>query len=80
MIVATCRCGAPAVWHYMPMTTRSDVDFCEEHVPRGCSCNINVDGVEDTDELGRLLPCVEYLWCGPTEDQDTHVQSETKET
>jgi hypothetical protein len=31
-------------------------------VHRGCSCNIDADGVEYLDELGRQLPCCEYLY------------------
>lgn len=35
--------------------------YCDEHVPRGCSCNIDPDtDIEDVDEQGRLLPCCEY--------------------
>lgn len=34
-----CDCGKKAVWVYMPgFKTGSDF-FCDEHVPRGCSCN-----------------------------------------
>lgn len=29
------NCQEKAVWHYMP----GDQMMCEEHVPRGCSCN-----------------------------------------
>ncbi len=56
-----CSCGKPAVWLYMPATERKEVNYCDEHVPRGCSCNIDPEtSIEDTDEQGRLLPCVEY--------------------
>ena len=56
-------CGAPAVWSYMPATALPrDRDYCEAHVPsRGCGCLAD-DG---PDELGRLLPCCEYMWIGP---------------
>lgn len=66
-----CDCGAPGVWFYMPMSDQPKPYYCEEHVPRGCSCNIDPDtGVEDTDELGRLLPCCEYYWLGECEAED----------
>lgn len=59
--IACVVCGAPAVWHYEPSGERDDRDFCDEHVSRGCSCNVDPNtGVEDVDEKGRLLPCVEY--------------------
>lgn len=52
-------CKKMAVWYYMP--GREEIYYCDEHVPRGCSCNINPDtDEEDKDELGRLLPCCEY--------------------
>lgn len=56
-----CKCGKPAVWLYMP----GDGQYCDDCVSRGCSCNIDYEtGLEDTDELGRLLPCCEYGWVG----------------
>ena len=52
-----------AVWHYMPMTTRKDIYFCDDCVPRGCSCNIPINSSEEErDEQGRLLPCCEYWY------------------
>lgn len=66
--LAKCSvCGALAVWEYAPADGLGE--YCDEHVPRGCSCNRSYnpesddwDGPEDTDELGRLLPCCEYFW------------------
>lgn len=49
-------CGKRADWSYMP----GDKDYCDKHVPRGCSCNINEDGIEDLDDKGRQLPCCEF--------------------
>jgi hypothetical protein len=53
-----------ATWEYMP---RDFEYYCDDCVPRGCSCNLigDVDdesGIEATDELGRLLPCCEFLY------------------
>jgi hypothetical protein len=57
-------CGKRATWSYMP----GDENFCNNHVPRGCSCNRNEDGSEDLDELGRKQPCCEYNQI----NEDTH--------
>ena len=49
-----------ATWEYMP---RGFEYYCDDCVPRGCSCNLIGDddsGVEATDEQGRLLPCCEF--------------------
>lgn len=65
-------CGGKAVWSYMAGFEH----YCEKHVPRGCSCNMelkegidydspeaeNPDNyIEKLDEKGRRLPCVEYF-------------------
>jgi len=66
---ACATCGKKAEWTYMP----GNFAFCDEHVHRGCSCNRHpIDGnyenldstnwKEETDELGRLLPCCEYWY------------------
>lgn len=34
-----CKCDEMAVWEYMP-TTERDRYYCDEHVPRGCYCNL----------------------------------------
>ena len=49
-------CGKKATWSYMP----SDENYCDDHVPRGCSCNCNEKGAEELDEQGRKKPCCEY--------------------
>jgi len=55
-----CKCKI-AVWTYLP--SEDDRYYCDDCVPRGCSCNIDPEtGIEDTDGLGRLLPCCEYLY------------------
>jgi hypothetical protein len=51
------KCNKLAVWCYMP---RDRVYYCEEHVPRGCSCMTDDDGNPELDEQGRELPCCEY--------------------
>lgn len=59
-----CKCAFKAVWYYAPWTSmkvEEDNYYCEKHVRRGCSCNVDPDtGIEDQDSQGRLLPCCEY--------------------
>jgi hypothetical protein len=63
------KCGALATWIYMPIY--HDYSYCDDCVPRGCSCNFTltddcsfliIDGefIEDLDDKGRKLPCCEY--------------------
>lgn len=53
-------CRKMAVWVYGPDTR---VGYCDAHVSRGCSCNVDeATGIEDRDDLGRLMPCCEYLY------------------
>lgn len=75
-----CDCGDVAVWMYAPGHGEDFNDFyCEKCVPRGCSCqlepvdgdydNLNSDNwVNAVDELGRLLPCVEFFYIGDTDE------------
>lgn len=72
--LAKCQvCGAQAVWELAPADSFGE--FCDEHVPRGCSCNVIYRGPDEEprydeqglpiqeqerDERGRLLPCCEY--------------------
>lgn len=51
-----CHCKI-ARWEYIPHSWRY---YCDDCVPRGCSCNLDDNGVEIRDEQGRLLPCCEY--------------------
>ena len=52
-------CDSKAVWFYMPGKSQ----YCDNCVPRGCSCNIDEEtGEEMVDYDGRLFPCVEYLY------------------
>lgn len=57
-------CCSKAVWFYLPGTSQ----YCDTCVPRGCSCNIDIDGEEHFDTDGRKLPCVEYLYDDGEED------------
>jgi hypothetical protein len=53
------NCPNIAVWWYMP--SDGGGDYCDECVPRGCSCNVDPNtGVEDVDDRGRFYPCCEY--------------------
>lgn len=46
---------------YMP--NDHEALYCDNCVPRGCSCNTDPEtGEDDKDEQGRDLPCVEYLY------------------
>lgn len=58
------KCDKIAVWMYMPASDCIEIQrfLCDNHVSRGCSCNIINDetGEEDVDKFGRLLPCCEY--------------------
>jgi hypothetical protein len=56
-------CGAPAVWQLAPADSYGE--YCDDCVPRGCSCNIIDIGnprarKQHRDKRGRLLPCCEY--------------------
>lgn len=60
---AKCEvCGELAQWEYAPCGSVGE--YCDEHVPRGCSCNAidfeDPNSSEYRDEQGRLLPCIEY--------------------
>ena len=62
---ASCeKCGRMAVWEYMP--SDGDGIFCDDCVPRGCSCNVidwedpSPNPEQHRDDLGRLIPCCEY--------------------
>lgn len=51
------KCKQLAVWSYAPAD--GDGHYCEDHVPRGCSCQL-LDGTMAKDEQGREYPCCEY--------------------
>lgn len=66
---AKCQtCGALAVWELAPADSFGE--YCDDCVPRGCSCNVidyddpRPDAPQHTDEQDRLLPCCEF-WRWP---------------
>lgn len=55
------KCTNIAVWIYMP--TDDGAVYCDNCVPRGCSCNIDfATQEEDLDEIGRKFPCCEFWY------------------
>jgi len=63
------KCRNKAVWLYMPGKDINSDLYCDNCVPRGCSCNIkypddDYDGDDKydqlTDDKGRELPCCEF--------------------
>lgn len=62
MNIKCFKCSKNAMWYYLPSCSRKEEEryFCDDHISRGCSCNIDSSGKEETDDLGRLLPCIEY--------------------
>lgn len=70
--IPCCICSKKAHWSYMP----GKASYCENCVPRGCSCNQELkEGISDLseeasdpanyieklDDFGRKLPCCEYM-------------------
>lgn len=68
-------CKGTAKWLYMPSSnniTDEERWRCDDHVPRGCSCNDEpIDGdysnpdpsnwKSPTDSQGRKFPCIEWF-------------------
>lgn len=59
------KCPKMAVWEYAP--SDGDRAYCEDCVPRGCSCNVidwesedESDANQRRDDEGRIYPCCEY--------------------
>lgn len=50
------KCNNISTWGYMP----SDYNYCDDCVPRGCSCNEDESGNQILGNDGKLLPCCEY--------------------
>jgi hypothetical protein len=44
-----CKCGKIATWLYMP--AEEDWFCCDDCVPRGCSCNVDLKEEFFTDDL-----------------------------
>lgn len=62
---ACCQCSNFAIWWYQPSTDGDDKYryYCDDHIDRGCSCNIEYEtGEQSIDDKGRLLPCCEYYF------------------
>jgi hypothetical protein len=53
-----CECGKKAKWFYAPARKDekiTDIAFCEECVPRGCSCNdYDLEDI-DKEELNNVI-------------------------
>lgn len=49
-------CNKKAVWSYLCGIE----NYCDNCVPRGCTCNHDENGKEELDEQGRKQPCIEY--------------------
>lgn len=84
-------CGKKAKWSYMP----GDENYCDSHVPRGCTCNASLkEGIdpdseeaknpesyiEELDEQGRRYPCCEYLEINEDIHNDPEIQYQGWET
>lgn len=47
-----CDCGEMAVWIYMPSSSNhTNPYYCDNCVPRGCSCNYHWVGKTEYDDL-----------------------------
>lgn len=48
-----CECDKMAVWINMAASREENLFYCDDHVPRGCTCNlcdIDFDGIPEKDE------------------------------
>lgn len=52
-----CDCGKKAVWMYAPSSGKDNPFYCDDCVPRGCSCNHHYLAEDEYDD-------------SPTEDDD----------
>jgi hypothetical protein len=73
-------------WYYMPSTGDNvDYFYCDDCVPRGCSCNQDLkegidyeseeakkpeNWIDMVDDKGRKLPCCEYFWVDNKHDYE----------
>lgn len=53
-----CKCGAPTKWVYGPSNERELKDnfFCDDCVPRGCSCNVVYHLFDEDEKYEDLEP------------------------
>lgn len=56
-----CECGKLAVWTYMPASDYYG-HYCDDCVPRGCTCNWAYSINEEHPELIELPPVDDPLW------------------
>jgi len=57
-------CNKKATWDYAPSSPVLEFYnrfFCDDCVPRGCSCQCDEDGMPYTDSNGKEYPCIEYF-------------------
>jgi hypothetical protein len=69
-MISCCKCKEDATWFYGPLDDRKERYFCDNCIKRGCSCNI-IDGIEQTDDMGRKLPCCEYNYSEDGFEEET---------
>lgn len=60
-IVKCSNCPAPATWSYMP----GDTNYCDNCVPRGCSCNHEYIPAENLGYPGENPPEKNWKWIVP---------------
>jgi hypothetical protein len=60
MYLKCSKCNEKATWYYMPSGTEKDWGMCNEHIQRGCSCQLDENNQMSKDEQGRELPCCEF--------------------
>ena len=53
-------CNHKANWIRMSAREGEELFWCDDCVPRGCSCQEDEDGKQPLDEQGRQYPCCEY--------------------
>lgn len=62
------NCNNNATWLLMS----GKGQYCDDCVPRGCSCNIDDDTDEESlDEFGRKYPCCEFWYDKEGYEDDT---------
>ncbi len=74
MKIRCAKCNDLAIWFYAPSydgKLETNDYYCDGHVSRGCSCNVDIDTeIEELDESGRLMPCCEYDFSEAGYDDD----------
>jgi hypothetical protein len=71
------KCDKHAIWFYPGGTEENKApQYCDDCVPRGCSCNVLSCGVEAVDDDGRLLPCCDYMYFENGIDKDVPLMTD----